>query len=223
VGDVSLLPEGISVVAKPRGEASPVGAVEVKFVPEDSLHKYYIMPCVGTESVAPLWLVGTTPDEERANMAWSSVKVQCILGHDFTGALKPLGCRPNLPDVAEGKPWAKAVSQSKAAAVAKGKAAAVPKGKAAAVAKGKPWAKAVSQSKASADTAGDLDSDESEAPPPVDLATSVQMIVPYLLNIKMLNTGDELLVFKAASSAAPKRARDVEPIRLSDLVKKQRA
>jgi hypothetical protein len=81
--------------------------------------------------------------------------------------------------------------------------------------------KAVSQSKASADTAGDQDSDVNNAPPPVDRATSIQMVVPYLLNIKMLSTGDELLVFKAAI-AAPKRARDVEPIRLSDLVKKQR-
>jgi hypothetical protein len=103
------------------------------------------------------------------------------------------------------------------AAVAKGKTAA--KAKAPAAKKG---VKQASKSKASADTAGDLDSDENEAPPPVDLATSVQMVVPYLLNIKLLNTGDELLVFKAASSAAPKRALDVQPIRLGDLVKKQR-
>jgi hypothetical protein len=213
VGVVVLLPEGIAVAAKPRGEVAQPGAVEVKFVPEDSIHKYYIMPCIGTESVAPLWLVGTTPDEERANMAWSSVSVQCILGHDFTGALKPAGCRPTSPAVAECQTALKGK-----AAVAKAKTAA--KAKATAAKKG---AKQASKSKASADTAGDLDSDESEAPPPVDLATSAQMIVPYLLNIKMLNTGDELLVFKAASSAAPKRARDVEPIRLSDLVKKQRA
>jgi hypothetical protein len=207
-----LLPEGIAVAAKPRGEVAPPGAVEVKFVPEDSIHKYYIMPCIGAESVAPLWLVGTTPDQERANMAWSSVSVQCILGHDFTGALKPADCRPTPPAVA------KCTTAMKAkAAVAKGKTAA--KAKAPAAKKG---AKQASQSKASADTAGDLDSDENEAPPPVDIATSVQMVVPYLLNIKMLNTGDELLVFKAASSAAPKRALDVQPIRLGDLVKKQR-
>ncbi len=44
VGSVVLLPEGIAVAAKPRGEAAPHGAVEVKFVPEDSMHKYYILP-----------------------------------------------------------------------------------------------------------------------------------------------------------------------------------
>ncbi len=54
-------------------------------------------------------------------MAWSSVSVQCILGHDFTGALKPTGCRPNSPDVAEFTPAAKgkaAVAKAKAESVA---------------------------------------------------------------------------------------------------------
>jgi hypothetical protein len=218
VGSVVLLPEGNAVAAKPRGEPAPPGAVEVKFVPEDSMHKYYILPCAWDGSVAPLWLVGTTPDEERANMAWSSVTVQCILGHDFTGARKPTGCRPSSPDEAKFTPAAEFTTAATGkAAVAKAKAA-VAKSKAKAA---KKEVKQVSESKASADTAGDQDSDEKDAPPPVDRATSVQMVVPYLLNIKMLSTGDELLAFKAAISA-PKRARDVEPIRLSDLVKKQR-
>jgi hypothetical protein len=220
IGAVVLLPEGTRVEAKPRGEAATAGAIEVKFVPEDSLHKYYILPSTATDSVAPLWFVGTTPDEERANMAWSSITVQTVVGHDFTGALKPNGCRPNAPDGAEGPAEGKKEAKGKAKAAAKTEAkstAAAKKG-----AKTKAAAKKDAKSKASADTVDDQDSDENEALPPVELATSVRMVVPYLLNTKKLNRGDELLVFKAAASAAPKRARDVEPIRLADLLKKSR-
>ena len=220
IGAVVLLPEGSRVETTPRGQAATAGAIEVKFVPEDSLHKYYILPSTATDSVAPLWFVGTTPDEERANMAWSSITVQTIVGHDFTGALKPNGCRPNAPDraesPAEGKNEAKGQAKAAAKTEAKGTAAAKKE------AKSKAAAKKDAKSKASADSVGDQDSDENEALPPVELATSVRMVMPYLLNTKKLNKGDELLVFKASESAAPKRARDVEPIRLADLVKKTR-
>ena len=153
-------------------------------------------------------------------MAWSSITVQTTVGHDFTGALKPNGCRPNAPDGAEGPAAGKKEAKGKGKATAKTEA----KGTAAAKkeAKSKTAAKKDAKSKASAGTVGDQDSDENEALPPVELATSVRMVVPYLLNTKKLNKGDELLVFKASESAAPKWARDLEPIRLADLVKKSR-
>jgi hypothetical protein len=238
-GMVILLPEGTRVEAKPRHEAAPAGALEVKFMPEDSLYKYYILPSTATDSVAPLWFVGTTPDEEAANMAWSTISVQTILGHDFTGTLKPRGCRPNPPDgsedtvgekaapkaaAAKAKTETKASAREKVAAKAAAAKATAAKTKAAAKAAAKVAPKKETESKASADLDHDEGSEEpEEAAPPVEVATSVRMIVPYMLNKKQLHKGDELLVFKAASSAAPKRARDVQPINLSDLLKRSKA
>ena len=120
---------------------------------------------------------------------------------------------------AKAKTEAKASVREKAAA----KAAAA-KAKAAGKAAAKVAPKKDTESKASADLAHDEGPEEhEEACPPVELATSVRMIVPYMLNTKQLHKGDELLVFKAASSAAPKRARDVQPINLSDLLKRAKA
>ena len=125
--------------------------------------------------------------------------------------MKPIDCHP-----AEGKNEAKGQAKAAAKSEAKSTAAANKEAKITAA------AKKDAKSKASADTVGDQDSDENEALPPVELATSVRMVVPSLLSTKQLHKGDEWLVFKASESAAPKRARDVEPIRLADLVKKSR-
>jgi hypothetical protein len=94
IGALVLLPESGRVEAKPRCDAPSPGAVEAKFVPEDAANKYYVLPVNTAESVAPLWLVGTTPSEEQANMVWGSAQVTSINGHDFTGPVLPAEARP---------------------------------------------------------------------------------------------------------------------------------
>jgi hypothetical protein len=113
IGDVVLLPETNSVKTMTRtgGTEPPANTVEVHFEPQDPDNQYYLMPCCGLTCVAPLWCVGTTEEQADANMAWTTVKVTFLLGHDFYGPLKP--------KVGE----AKAKEQPKAKAKEKGKAA----------------------------------------------------------------------------------------------------
>jgi hypothetical protein len=192
---VALLPESTAVKMVPRGEAPPVGAAEVRFVPEAVDYKYYIMPCTGADSVAPYWCINTTANEDDANMSYASVSVTCLSGHDFCGQLLPAGDRPEL--VAAVKPKVEA----------KGKAQGKPKGKA----KGRGNAKVA---------AVDEEVEHGEAPD--DHATQSRMIFPYLLNIKPLSKGDELLVFKAV--ALQKRSVEaVQPINLTALAKRAKA
>jgi hypothetical protein len=195
---VVLLPESTAVKMLPRGEAQPFGSAEVRFVPEAADSKCYIMPCCNAEYVAPYWCINTTVNEDDANMSYASASVTCLTGHDFFGGLLPACDRGDIPEPA-------AAVNPKAAA--KGKAQGKPKGKA----KGKANAKVVAA--VEEDDVGEATDDH---------ATQSRMIFPYLLNIKPLSKGDELLVFKAA--APQKRAAEaVQPINLTDLAKRAKA
>jgi hypothetical protein len=68
---------------------APANSVQVQFEPEDLEQQFFLLPCCGVACVAPLWCVSTTEDKGEANMAWTTVKVTTLQGHDFYGPLQP--------------------------------------------------------------------------------------------------------------------------------------
>jgi hypothetical protein len=167
--------------------------VEVHFQPEDPDNQYYLMPCSGLTCVAPLWCVGTTEEQADANMAWTTVKVTLLLGHDFYGPLKPKTGEAKT----HGMPKAKAQEKPKAKAKEK------PKAKEVKAKKGQPKAE-----EETADAEADI----------CDEGTQSMLAVPVLVNCKPLRKGDELRLYKP--KIIQKKARDVQPINIATLAKR---
>jgi hypothetical protein len=240
IGEVILLPETNSVKTIARAEIAepPANTVEVQFEPADPDHHYYLMPCNGLECVAPLWSVGTTEEKEEANMAWSTVKVQSLQGHDFYGPLKPsarASVRAGASGVGRAAGQSEASGQSEAPgnAVAPGLGGASGQGeasgqgvgpekqkgkeKAGGKAKAKPKAKGKSkdpepsaEETALVDIEGDI----------CDEGTLSIVAIPVLVNCRPLRQGDELRVYKPKNDK--KKAKEVLPINMAALAKKAR-
>ena len=99
VGALVLLPETrvVKSIAAGSTEEVPSTAVSVSFVGASGGFCHYLMPASSDDVVAPLWVVTTVDEEDKANMKWTYCHVQSVFGVDFAGPLKP-SPQPTLRD-----------------------------------------------------------------------------------------------------------------------------
>jgi hypothetical protein len=173
VGSIVLGPDSTNVKASPRGDAvfEPGAALEVTFTPVDASTRFYLAPCTAADNVSPLWCVGTTDDQTKANLVWGKCLVQSLTAADFLGPPEPR----SGPSAAVVAPPVEAPAPTTARAKAAAKTAA------------KAAAKAAASKKRKADEE-ELDDDHEAAEAWVNF--------PILINRIAVAAGDELLVFK---------------------------
>jgi hypothetical protein len=182
VGEVVLLPETNSVKAMSREHIvdAPANSLEVHFEPEDSQQYFFLLPCCGVACVAPLWCVSTTEDKGKANMAWTTVKVTILQGHDFYGPLQP---PTGASSSSKAGPKEAAKKEVKSKAKAKEKAG-----------------KGVGKKSLSVEGQADI----------VDEGTQTMIAIPVMVNSRALSKGDELKVFKEKPKAKDREVQPIK-------------
>ena len=211
-GTIILGPDTTGVKAVPKSGLVPVGGlepgggdssqVEVTFVPEDLSNAYFLTPCTGLENVSPLWCVGTTEDEDKANMVWGKYMVQSLMAMDFEGAPRPK-LKTNAASSSGGPGEASGPGGSGEAA---------PKRAAAK----KAAAKKSAAKKAAAKQPDAKKDEEAEMPDADDHAVEAMLHIPVLINRRPVTKGEELLVFKEVAKRA-RVATGVAPITITQL------
>lgn len=209
-GTIILGPDSTGVKAVPKDGLVPVGGlepgggdssqVEVTFVPEDTSNAYFLTPCTGLENVSPLWCVGSTEDEDKANMVWAKYMVQSLTAMDFEGSP-----RPQL--------------ETKAASGSGGPEEASGPGGAGEAAPKRAAAKKTAAKKSAAKKAPAKKPDavvEASVPDAEDDAVEAMLHIPVLINRRPVAKGEELLVFKPISKRA-RAATGVAPITITQL------
>jgi hypothetical protein len=180
VGSIVLGPDSMNVKAVSRDDIGfePGSSVEVTFTPVDANTRFFLAPCTAADNVSPLWCVGSTEDESKANLVWGKCLVQSLTAADFIGTPMP---RMEL-----------AAAPAVAPAIAP---KAVPKHNSAAA---KAAAKAAAAKLAAAKKSAGKRKAEEEEPDDDQEAFETWVNFPILLNRAPVKAGDELLVFKPA-------------------------
>jgi hypothetical protein len=215
-----LLPETLTVKSRLRNDDAtemPAGALEVRMLPADDTCEHYLLPCAGSDMVAPLWLVNTTEEQMEANLAWTTVQVQVLTGHDFVGPMKPM-----FETLGKAAPLKNEVSGQAAPPTTEASGQAAPL-----TAKAKADAKKAQREASKAQKEADKEQKDAtkeqkssgkgkgkQQPPVADVAevhegeemtaTELVILLPALVNVKALCAGDELRVYKAPG---PKRSK----------------
>ena len=171
-------------------------------MPEDLSNAYFLTPCTGLENVSPLWCVGTTEDEDKANMVWGKYMVQSLMAMDFEGAPRPK-LKTNAASSSGGPGEASGPGGSGEAA---------PKRAAAK----KAAAKKSAAKKAAAKQPDAKKDEEAEMPDADDDAVEAMLHIPVLINRRPVTKGEELLVFKPVAKRA-RVATGVAPITITQL------
>jgi hypothetical protein len=194
VGTIVLGPDSTNVKAVPRNDLGfePGSSIEATFTPVDATTRFFLAPCTAADNISPLWCVGTTEDESKANLVWGKCLVQSLTAADFIGPPMPrMVSAPAATASVSASAAAAPVSAPKATAKAgKTKAAAPPKATPKAAAK----AEAARKRKAEAENLDDLDDDQD--------ASETWVNFPVLLNRFPVKAGEELVVFKPAGVRA---------------------
>ncbi len=100
VGSIVLGPDSTDVKAVPRddGGFEPCSSLEVTFTPVDANTRFFLAPCTAADNVSPLWCVGSTEDESKANLVWGKCLVQSLTAADFIAVPMPMvDMAPALP------------------------------------------------------------------------------------------------------------------------------
>lgn len=108
-GELLFFPETTVLKTRPRvdEEDAPLRCsteeVEIRFHPRDDAFQHFAMPMPAASDMhAPLWYVAPTGDEEAANMAWTTARVQLLSAHFFQDSLRPARARATAANTAGG-------------------------------------------------------------------------------------------------------------------------
>jgi hypothetical protein len=85
-GALLLVPEVRKLEATRIGkDQPPAGAIEVTFEPPHPSHKFWMIPAVSSDWVAPFWSVLTTSDSDKANLKTEVFNVSMVSAVDYLG------------------------------------------------------------------------------------------------------------------------------------------
>jgi hypothetical protein len=81
----------------------PENGLEAVFKPANQKFKFFLEAPKGSDLCSPAYLVATTEDSKKANVAWTTLSVSNLVAFDFLGKLRPKICGKKDGDKGKGK------------------------------------------------------------------------------------------------------------------------